>query len=69
MLTILTAAVSGLFGLSFILNVVLFLKLKKPVTTQTQEARDVLRDILGSGAVLEIKLLDKSSFFVRSPRG
>lgn len=62
--------VSVLLLLSLILNIYLWIKrTRQKPQTETQGARDLLADLFASSAVVEIKLLDKGSFFIRSPRG
>lgn len=67
---VLTGLVSGLCILSVSINAYQFLKARKRTPPkESYEARDLLKDLLGSSAVIEIKLMDKSTFFLRSPRG
>jgi hypothetical protein len=66
----LTYLVLGLCILSVSINVYQFYRTRKRIPSkESYEARDLLRDLLSSSAVVEIKLMDKSTFFLRSPRG
>ena len=56
-------------ALSLALNAVQFYRSKHIKKELTQDAKDLLHDLCGSSAVLEIRLMDKSAFFMRSPNG
>lgn len=67
---ILTVSLSSFLVISIILNIFIIYKIKKhpTKTTQTQDAQALLRDLLGSGAMLHIRVLDAGDFFLKSPR-
>ena len=51
-------------------NVVQLLLLrKKRKTALTTDAKELLRDLASSSAVLRIQILDQGDFFLKSPRG
>jgi hypothetical protein len=66
----LTLLVSGLCILSVSINLALLFRLRKRLPSkETYEARDLLKDLLNSSAVVEVKVMDMGNFFLRSPRG
>jgi hypothetical protein len=68
---ILLYSICSLLFVSILLNILLIYKRKKhPLkTTQTQDAKMLLRDLLNSGAMLHVRILDAGDFFLKSPRG
>jgi hypothetical protein len=68
---ILLYSICLLLFVSILLNILLIYKRKKhPLkTTQTQDAKMLLRDLLNSGAMLHVRILDAGDFFLKSPRG
>ena len=67
---ILTAFLSTLSIISILLNIFLFIKLKKQPSkkTMTIDAQSLMRDLLASGAMVHIRVLDAGDFFLKSPR-
>ena len=68
---ILLYSVSSVLLVSIILNIFLIYKQKKhPIKqTQTQDAQQLLRDLMHNGAMLHIRMLDAGDYFLKSPRG
>ena len=67
---ILLYSVCCILILSTFLNIFLLYKLKKPKTHPKldADAKALLRDLMNSGAMLNIRVLDPSDFFLKSPR-
>ena len=65
---ILTAFLSTLLVVSIFLNIFLFIKRKTAKKTMTIDAQSLMRDLLASGAMVHIRVLDAGDFFLKSPR-
>ena len=65
---ILTAFLSTLLVVSIFLNIFLFIKRKTAKKTMTIDAQALMRDLLASGAMVHIRVLDAGDFFLKSPR-
>ena len=67
---ILLYSISAFLSFSILLNIFLLIKAKrrKHQTTVTQDAQAMLRDLLNSGAMMHIRVLDAGDFFLKSPR-
>ena len=67
---ILLYSVSSILILSTFLNIFLYYKLKKPKPQARldADAKALLRSLMNSGAMLNIRVLDPGDFFLKSPR-
>ena len=68
---ILLYSISALLLLSIVLNILLFIKLKKQKHKPKLDtnAQNMLQDMMNNGAMLHIQVLDAGDYFLKSPRG
>lgn len=67
---ILLYSIASILVISILLNIYLLYKLKTKATKQpmTNDARELLRHLFSSNAMMHIRVLDPGDFFLKSPR-
>lgn len=65
--------VFGLFGASFVANIILAVRLKqalrRPPPTPTFGAEELLHDLTRGPALVRVERVDASNLLIRSPKG